>query len=126
MSRHRGASIPATPVLRQGRETSYPVTVARPTPAGRGAEGTGVGCDDPGASYSLQPDEALGDQNVERDAAVLCLAFVGAVVRKRICLCHAGGSEHAIGLPAAGLLQIIDHAAGALFAEHLVEFFASC
>jgi len=38
---------------------------------------------------------------------------------------HARGREHAIGLPAAGLLEMVDDIAGPLLAEHLVEFLAS-
>src|SRR3546814_3245806 len=60
------------------------------------------------------------------DLAVLGLAFGGAVVRRRIGLCHAGRGQHAIGFPAAGLLKIVDDAAGALFAQGLVQFLASC
>src|SRR3546814_3868099 len=76
-------------------------------------------------NLSLQAVETLADQDIHRDAAVLGHAFGGGVVRGRVGFGHPGGGQHAIGFPAARLLKIIDDAAGALFAERLVQFLAS-
>src|SRR3546814_8048366 len=66
-----------------------------------------------------QTVKALADQDIHRNAAVLCLAFDGVIVRQRVRFGHPGGRKHAIGFPAAGLLKIIDDATGSLFAELL-------
>src|SRR5690606_31292478 len=60
----------------------------------------------------LQAVEAFADKDIHRHAAVLGLAFNGVIGRQRICLGHPGGGQHTIGLPAAGLLEIVDDAAG--------------
>src|SRR3546814_10592072 len=73
-----------------------------------------------------QTVKALADQDIHRNAAVLCLAFDGVIVRQRVRFGHPGGRKHAIGFPAAGLLKIIDDATGSLFAELLVEFRGAC
>ena len=65
------------------------------------------------------------DENIHRHAAVLRLAFGRGIVGHRISLGHAGRGQHAIGLPAAGLLQMVHHAGRTLFAQHLVEFLAA-
>src|SRR3546814_4648165 len=59
-----------------------------------------------------QTVKALADQDIHRNAAVLCLAFDGVIVRQRVRFGHPGGRKHAIGFPAAGLLKIIDDATG--------------
>lgn len=64
----------------------------------------------------LQAVEALADQDIHRNAAVLCLAFRRAIVRRWIGFGHASRSKHAIRLPVAGLLKIIHDAASSLFA----------
>src|SRR3546814_5716418 len=78
------------------------------------------------SSDLLQTVKALADQDIHRNAAVLCLAFDGVIACRRIRFGHPGGGKHAIGFPAAGLLKIIDDATGPLFAEHLFEVLASC
>src|SRR4051794_32604584 len=69
--------------------------------------------------------DRLADEDVHRNAAVLGLAFGGIVVRRRIRLGHAGRGQHAIGRPAAMLLQVIDDLGGALFAQRLVVVLAA-
>ena len=61
----------------------------------------------------LQPVNRLADQDMHRNPAVLRPALWRFVIRQRVALGHAGGGQHAVGLPAAGLLQIVDHPARA-------------
>src|SRR5689334_17721386 len=71
------------------------------------------------AALAFKALDGLADQDVHRDAAVLRLAFGSIVVRRRIRLGHPRWGQHAIGRPAAMLLQIVDDLGGAPLAETL-------
>jgi hypothetical protein len=58
----------------------------------------------------LQPIKPLANKDIDRNAAVLSFALGGAVIGQRVCFGPAGGGQHAVRLPAAGLLNIIDDA----------------
>ena len=64
---------------------------------------------------ALQAVKTFADQHVHRNPAVLRFAFIGFIVRYRIGFGHTGRGQHAIGFPAACLLQVIDDAARANF-----------
>jgi hypothetical protein len=73
-----------------------------------------------------KPVQSLAYKYIHSHPPILRLAFRSSIVCEWVSFRHACGGEHAIGFPPAGLLEIIDNPAGALFTQLLVEFLATC
>lgn len=71
------------------------------------------------------PVDAFADKDIDGNAAILRLAFFGAVIRDWIGFSHTGRRQHAIRSPAAFLLQMVDDTVRTALTEHLVIVFAA-